>query len=59
MTNEQFDALMTVVYGMIDARMAESLPPSDQMVYFKWLNAAEANARDLLVTDSPTEDQAQ
>jgi hypothetical protein len=59
MTNEQFDALVNLIYRVIEVRMDESLHWDDRSVGMIRLTAAEQIARELLVTDSPTEDQPQ
>jgi hypothetical protein len=55
MTTEQFDALMNAIDAVITANLALNLKWTDPQKYTDWANIAEQTARDLLVTDSPTE----
>jgi hypothetical protein len=59
MTTDQFDALMNAIDALIDAKIAENQAYSAPQDFIKWANTAEQTARELLVTDSPTEDSNQ
>ena len=59
MTNEQFDALMNAIDAVVTANLALNLKWTDPQKYTDWANIAEQTAREILVTDSPTEDPNQ